>query len=183
MCPRLLYLVSPSRLLGSLQAASDSSAFLRKRGGILVLLECSPYFSLLWDPPVTKVVLAISGPEQDPGQGFLLPGGFYFITGGFVGWKWRCSSSPPFPPTPKTTLPGHSGHSVVNWGWGRSLERGGGQHRVGPHVLKDQPVPDLQLRQFQAICNSVQPIASWSPEAAVVQGEIWGGFLQRRKEG
>lgn len=77
-------------------------------------------------------------------------------------------------------LPGHTGHGVGDLWLGTPPKQGRGCDGVGTHVLKNQPVPDLQLGQFQAVGNVVLCVFWGTPEAAAVRGVVWAGSLRGR---
>lgn len=67
----------------------------------------------------------------------------------------------------------------------RSLETikgGGGSHSVGPHVLKDQPVTHLQLRQTTLLNDAIKAITCWTPDTARVLDliSLWPLYLGGR---
>lgn len=58
----------------------------------------------------------------------------------------------------------------------RSLEAvkgGGSSHSVGTHVLKDQPVTHLQVRQVALLNDAIKAITCWTPDTARVPDLIW----------
>lgn len=70
-------------------------------------------------------------------------------------------------------LPGEAGHDVV---YVRSLEAvkgGGGSHSVGTHVLKDQPVAHLQVRQVTLLNNAIEAVTCGTPDTAGVKDLVW----------
>lgn len=69
--------------------------------------------------------------------------------------------------------PGSAGHDVVNVRSLEAVEGGGGSHRVGTHVLKDQPVTDLKVRQVTLLNNAIKAITCWAPDTAGVHDLIW----------
>lgn len=73
-------------------------------------------------------------------------------------------------------LPGRAGHGIGDVGLGPP--RGGRADAVGTHVLKNEPVPDLQLGQGQAVGQAVICMAKGAPEAAAVGGVVRAGSLQ-----
>lgn len=54
-----------------------------------------------------------------------------------------------------------------------AVEGGGSGHGVGTHVLKDQPVTHLQVRQVTLLNNAVKAITCWAPDTAGVHDLIW----------
>lgn len=69
--------------------------------------------------------------------------------------------------------PGGAGHDIV---YVRSLEAvkgGGGGHSVGTHVLKDQPVTHLQVRQVTLLNDAIQAITRRTPDTARVHDLVW----------
>lgn len=73
--------------------------------------------------------------------------------------------------------PGRAGHDVMQVRFLESIKGGGGCYSVGTHVLKDQPVAHLQVRQAAQFNNAVKAIARWSPNATGVPDLIWLSFL------
>lgn len=49
-----------------------------------------------------------------------------------------------------------------------AVEGGRGGHRVGAHVLEDQPVAQLQLGQVALLHDAVEAVARWTPDTAGV---------------
>ncbi|KAG7225155.1 hypothetical protein INR49_014786, partial [Caranx melampygus] len=52
-----------------------------------------------------------------------------------------------------------AGHDIVNVRSLEAIEGGGGCHGVGTHVLKDQPVAHLQVREVALLNNAIKAIA------------------------
>lgn len=77
--------------------------------------------------------------------------------------------------------PGRAGHDVVDVGPLEAVEGGGGGHRVGAHVLEDQPVAHLQVGQAALLHDAVQAVAGRAPDAAGVHGLV--GLWLLREEG
>lgn len=65
-------------------------------------------------------------------------------------------------------VPGVAGHDVVEVRSLEAVEGGRGGHRVGAHVLEDQPVAHLQLGQVALLHDAVEAVARWTPDAAGV---------------
>ncbi len=68
----------------------------------------------------------------------------------------------------------------------RSLEAvkgGGGGHGVGTHVLKDQPVTDLQVRQVALLNDAIKTVTCWTPDTARVHGLIRLWLLSIQRDG
>lgn len=61
-----------------------------------------------------------------------------------------------------------AGHDVVEVRSLEAVEGGRGGHRVGAHVLEDQPVAHLQLGQVALLHDAVEAVARWTPDAAGV---------------
>lgn len=59
-----------------------------------------------------------------------------------------------------------------------AIEGGGRGHRVGSHVLKQQPVAHLHVRQAALLHDTVQPITGRAPNTARVHALVRLGFLQ-----
>jgi len=55
----------------------------------------------------------------------------------------------------------------------KAVEVGGRRHRVGTHVLKQQPVAHRQVGQAAVLGDAVQAIAGGPPDAARVHGLVW----------
>lgn len=75
-------------------------------------------------------------------------------------------------------LPGQAGHGVGDVRQGTLPERVRAFHGVGTHVLEDEPVPDVQLRQLQAVGDAILRAARGAPQAAAEQGLLRAGSLQ-----
>lgn len=69
--------------------------------------------------------------------------------------------------------PGTAGHDIVNVRSLEAVEGGGGSHGVSTHVLKDQPVTHLQVRQVTLLNNAIKAITRWAPDTAGVPDLIW----------
>lgn len=69
---------------------------------------------------------------------------------------------------PTAYAPGGAGHDVVEIRFLEAVEGGRGRDGVGPHVLKDQPVADLQLGQAAQLNDAVEAVARRPPDAAGV---------------
>lgn len=54
-----------------------------------------------------------------------------------------------------------------------AIECGGGSHSIGTHVLKNQPVTHLQVRQATLLSNAIKAITCWTPDTAGVHDFIW----------
>lgn len=68
----------------------------------------------------------------------------------------------------------------------RSLEAvkgGGGGHSVGTHVLEDQPVTHLQVRQVALLNDAIKAITCWTPDTARVHDLVWLWLLLLREVG
>ena len=63
----------------------------------------------------------------------------------------------------------------------KAVEVRGGGHGVRPHVLKQQPVSHLQVRQAAGLSDAVQPVTGGPPDAARVHGLIWLWLLLKQK--
>lgn len=70
-------------------------------------------------------------------------------------------------------MPGTAGHDIVNVRSLEAVEGGGGSHGVSTHVLKDQPVTHLQVRQVTLLNNAIKAITRWAPDTAGVPDLIW----------
>lgn len=79
--------------------------------------------------------------------------------------------------------PGRAGHDVVNVWSLEAVEGGGGGHSVGTHVLKNQPVADLHVRQVTLFNNTIKAITCWAPDTAGVHDLIWLWLLLVGKGG
>ncbi len=65
----------------------------------------------------------------------------------------------------------------MNIGFLEAIEGGGCGYSVGTHVLKEQPVAHLHVRQAALLHNAVQPITGRAPNAAGVHALVRLGFL------
>lgn len=54
-----------------------------------------------------------------------------------------------------------------------AIERRGCSHSVGTHVVKYQPVTDLQVWQIALLYNAVQSITGGAPDTAWVHRFVW----------
>lgn len=65
-------------------------------------------------------------------------------------------------------IPGVARHDVVDVRSLEAVEGGRGGHRVGAHVLEDQPVAQLQLGQVTLLHDAVEAVACRTPDTAGV---------------
>lgn len=71
--------------------------------------------------------------------------------------------------TQGSLLPGQAGHGIGDvWLWTPTAQ-GRSRNAVGTHVLENQPVPILQLRQLHVIGDLVLCVPQGTPEAAAAQ--------------
>lgn len=68
--------------------------------------------------------------------------------------------------------PNRATHDIVNVWPLEAIESGRSRHSVGSHVVKDQPVAHLQVRQLALLNNTVEPITGWAPDTAGVHDLI-----------
>lgn len=82
----------------------------------------------------------------------------------------------------KWSSPGSAGHDVVDVWFLEAVEGGGGSHGVGAHVVKDQPVAHLQVRQVTLLHDAVKAVACRAPDTAGVHGliRLWLLLVQRQ---
>lgn len=73
--------------------------------------------------------------------------------------------------------PGRARHDVVQIRFLEAIKGRGGRYGVGPHVLKDQPVANLQVRQAAQLNDAIQAVARRSPDATGIPDLIWLSFL------
>ena len=72
-----------------------------------------------------------------------------------------------------TNSPCRARHDIVYVRPLEAIESGGGSHSVGTHVLKDQPVTHLQVRQVTLLNDAIKAITCWTPDATGVPDLIW----------
>ena len=70
-------------------------------------------------------------------------------------------------------LPSCAGHDVVDVWLLEAIEGRGRSHSVGPHILKQQPLSHLHIRQSAHLSDAIQAVTGWSPDAAGVHTLIW----------
>lgn len=75
--------------------------------------------------------------------------------------------------------PGSTGHHIMDIRLLEAIEGGGGRNSVGTHVVKDQPIAQLQVRQLTLLHDTVQAVACRPPDAAGEQVLIRLWFLHR----
>lgn len=72
-----------------------------------------------------------------------------------------------------TYSPSRARHDIVYVRPLETVESGGGSHGVGTHVLKDQPVTHLQVRQVTLLNDAIKAITCWTPDTTGVPDLIW----------
>lgn len=70
-----------------------------------------------------------------------------------------------------------AGHDVVQVRFLEAIKGGRCCHSVSPHVLKDQPITNLQIWQTTQLNDAVEAIARWSPDTTRIPDLLWLSFL------